>query len=653
MLNRKAYFWLIILVLIFCACDKPETKSPPKSPAPKVTQPKAPPISTKSKKVLSQEKLTEIISLIAVIEAKLISIREAIQKTDAKIQVHVAEIKAEKRRSGQSSYAEIERNRAIKIRLETIQKAHAHKQILLEAAHTSVLGKTELEGIKEQLDLDIIILETMEDAKFDQLVDRANLIVTKWQPQAKKLPYPPVKGSDRKELKEIYELYIGAEEKKRVQEIEREKATKKRLQYEVDQIKKREKEKKLEEVQAYNAKLAQYKIITPQITRVLSELSGAAFGEPGEHYFTALWSNLDDVFAVITEEMIFAKKTLPDVTVEGPNPYRYIDDVIWSPDSEKIAILSHSDYRKIMYLKIWSFRQKKYVYSKEFGCRSYGDIYGDKLHCEETLKFVGWKDKYIVFAIDFVEAYIVSRAPIYYFDTSINRIYLVKEANSVAIRNNQSLYYSKKGQVWIYNMNSGRSRILFDECPKIGNAESPFKTQCSENYRVVGLVPNGNLLATTSSTWKVSFWDISEKPKKIWSKPVNYYDFIWWQDNKTLISGTRAFLSILKPKSKTTTKAKFTNMLPDPKKHPQIWSPKKPHLFFSFDTEEPLLQQRVKGHKGKIYIKSLKKSQTIAALVCEEKITDNDSITWSTDGNHLLVLTANDYICIWDISELN
>ncbi|PIR93934.1 hypothetical protein COT97_03985 [Candidatus Falkowbacteria bacterium CG10_big_fil_rev_8_21_14_0_10_39_11] len=233
---------LFILTAIICVgCKKNKLHPPPQTVKLETIETVEPdtviisePSESIRKKDLSRKKLIEITDLIAGFKLKVKDLNETIQVVEAIIDENVTQIKAEKSRTGKYSYDEAAKNERIRTCLEAIKKAHAHKQLLIEAAKQTTFAQIDLEGMKKQLDLDILVLDKMEDEKLDDLVSRMNLVITKWQPISTKSPYPPVQPSELEDLDDIYDKYIAKEEREKEQKIEL------KLQREKDDLQKKE-----------------------------------------------------------------------------------------------------------------------------------------------------------------------------------------------------------------------------------------------------------------------------------------------------------------------------------------------------------------------------------------------------------------------------
>ncbi|HCC23751.1 TPA: hypothetical protein DF272_06285 [Candidatus Falkowbacteria bacterium] len=264
MLHRQYLGITIIAVLwlIIASCSHQQSESPNKNPNRKQigvhkTTKDIQQHDAKSKKQLSEEKLQTVKALKAELAAKAQTLRGTVVKFESEIQRNVKEIQEEKSYTGQQGFDESIKNQRIRNCLEAIQKAHGYKQIVIEAAQKTEAGEIELVGVEKQLDLDIILLDSMEDAEIDRLLDRLDLVITQYQPRTQKLILPPPKEADLKELDEIYDQYIFAEEKKKVQE----KLLKSKQEEELKQKKELEKQKRAELLEQRRQKSRRLRIL--------------------------------------------------------------------------------------------------------------------------------------------------------------------------------------------------------------------------------------------------------------------------------------------------------------------------------------------------------------------------------------------------------
>ena len=116
----------------------------------------------------TKEKYETVISLMEKLHEKHVNIDNTIKKFKDKKTEFKKAIKGIKSKRGISSYAEAENNKPLMIHLTAYQKVEAYLKILKEEDKKTEQAAIELYGIQMQLELDIEMLESIENADLEE-----------------------------------------------------------------------------------------------------------------------------------------------------------------------------------------------------------------------------------------------------------------------------------------------------------------------------------------------------------------------------------------------------------------------------------------------------------------------------------------------------
>src|SRR3989339_1171650 len=166
------------------------------------------PTVAEQKKNLSEKKLQEIRELRDKLTSKIAALQKTAGQFDLAITTNANEVRDETTRQPAETFDQAIKNKRIKASLEAIQKAQAYKDIVIRESRLATDAVTEAEGIEKQLNLDIIILASVDEPELDDLLVKLNLVFNKIQPKAKELVLMDEK-TRLKPLEEIYKTVIS------------------------------------------------------------------------------------------------------------------------------------------------------------------------------------------------------------------------------------------------------------------------------------------------------------------------------------------------------------------------------------------------------------------------------------------------------------
>jgi len=594
--------------MIFAACNKTETPVPP-PPDEVVIRYTPKPIDKKSKVLLYQEKLQAIKDLSVALQQKKTVLQTTLAKFDAKITANVAEIKTEQSRAGITGFEQSMQQVSISHCLEAIQTAHAYKQSYTKHAQITEAGLVDLKGEEKQTELGVIYLEGLEEAKLDDLITDLNLVIDRVGPNAVE-SIVTEEDIDRQPLPDIYEQYIGREERG----------------------KERQRQVELEHQEESKQQLQEMPIIEPTLYKTIQGADAAVTRVLWAHSkpLVLLYGTSNDQRKLYIED--FSKD--PPETTEIPIPVpaerahklHALYDVAWSPDDKTIAVLSGNCVDQTF--RVWSVDQRDYTSV---------NVSLDYSGC--TPQLLGWNKINIVIYGDSAG-----------YNCHVNILSDTGErigkhsfrASSTFWKDDHSFYYSKDGKVKLYDLNTGQETVEVNECPDKSDPNL-FKTECSSVVVLQMLYERDRLVTFVQDKkgYRLSVWDTTTKEKiNSMIKLVPDTQFWWWGDALVIVTGGEIYkLGSQKWELKKTSFFVTADI---------SWSPRDPYVFLSPTTEVTGLAKKIAAAYGKYYIKDIESESTIAALLCNQRIAGE--ISWSPDGKHIIGLTNGWNYCLWNVT---
>jgi len=256
---RRILYIALLLTFMIVGCDKPAKKTTPKKIRSEVPtqekiipdqkqqekaaeeKPALPIPSGKTRKELAEEKISQVRKLFAALKQKRENLKEDMDKINAEIQLSIDDIKAERQKTGLKESDEAIKDINIEASLKAIQKAHAYLDVVTEEIQLVEKSRAEVKGAEKQLRLDILMLTRRDEAEIDRMITDLDLVITRIQPDAQKLIFEN-KAHTLMPLPEIYDKYILEEERKKEQELEKERQRQRELEQKRDLESKRQEE---------------------------------------------------------------------------------------------------------------------------------------------------------------------------------------------------------------------------------------------------------------------------------------------------------------------------------------------------------------------------------------------------------------------------